>query len=95
MYCACGRASFVSQCQGYRNASGLDGRHLATAKRILGRFRFLGLQEAYNASVLLLAHEFKVDLDPADFDMVLSRTPLFRRIAGALLPPPLPPSLSL
>mmetsp|Transcript_11369 Transcript_11369/g.26708 ORF Transcript_11369/g.26708 Transcript_11369/m.26708 type:complete len:635 (+) Transcript_11369:210-2114(+) len=61
--------TLANQCQGYRNASGLDGRHLATAKRILGRFRFLGLQEAYNASVLLLAHEFKVDLDPADFDM--------------------------
>jgi len=41
---------------------------LQTAELILNRFRFVGLQEAYNSSVLLLASIFNLDaLGPADF----------------------------
>ena len=41
---------------------------MQTAELILNRFRFVGLQEAYNSSVLLLASIFNLDaLGPADF----------------------------
>jgi hypothetical protein len=60
---------FFRQCHGYRNASTLDHRHLGTADRILRRFRFVGLQEAYNSSVLLLARTFDMEdrLEQSDF----------------------------
>ena len=41
---------------------------MQTAELILNRFRFIGLQEAYNSSVLLLASIFNLGaLGPADF----------------------------
>jgi hypothetical protein len=53
---------------GYRNASETDERHLETAKLILNRFRYVGLQEAYNSSALLLASVFDLDeLESSDF----------------------------
>lgn len=41
---------------------------METAKLILNRFRYVGLQEAYNSSVLLLASVFDLDeLESSDF----------------------------
>jgi len=59
--------TMANQCHGYRNAS-LDERHLETAAAILKRFRYVGLQEAYNSSVLLLAATFELqDIEESDF----------------------------
>mmetsp|Transcript_14678 Transcript_14678/g.29343 ORF Transcript_14678/g.29343 Transcript_14678/m.29343 type:complete len:543 (+) Transcript_14678:97-1725(+) len=64
--------TMANQCHGYRNATTLDERHLETANRILARFRFVGLQEAYNSSVLLLARTFDMEdrLQVSDFAKV-------------------------
>lgn len=62
--------TLANQCHAYRNASSyLTEEHLEVAMRTLRRFRFLGLQEAYNSSVLLLAKTFGLGsaLDPLDF----------------------------
>lgn len=60
--------SILSQCHGYRNSTDLDEGHLAAAKRMLGLFRFVGFQEAYNSSVLLLGATFGLELDGSDFE---------------------------
>lgn len=59
--------SLAGQCLAYRNAT-LEDRHLETAKRMLSRFRFVGLQEAYNSSVLLLAATFDLEVEENDFE---------------------------
>jgi len=61
--------SLANLCPAYRNATSLSERHLETANRVLARFRFVGLQEAYNSSVLLLARTFDMEdrLEASDF----------------------------
>ena len=51
----------VTGCHGYHNASRyLAQTHADRAADTLAKHSFFGLLEAYNASVLLAAHEFKL-----------------------------------
>lgn len=59
--------TLANQCHAYRNAT-LDESHLVVATRMLKRFRFIGLQEAYNSSVLLLAATFDLQVEENDFE---------------------------
>mmetsp|Transcript_8332 Transcript_8332/g.27288 ORF Transcript_8332/g.27288 Transcript_8332/m.27288 type:complete len:242 (-) Transcript_8332:196-921(-) len=63
-----GACAMTTGCHGYRNASKYLGRaHAENAVANLADHAFFGLLEAYNASVLLAAHVFDVDLDDDDF----------------------------
>ncbi len=58
----------VTGCHGYRNTTYLDESHVDRAVEALKAHAFVGLLEAYNASVLLAAAEFGVtDLEEDDF----------------------------
>ena len=58
----------VTGCHGYRNTTYLDESHVDSAVEALKAHAFVGLLEAYNASVLLAAAEFGVtNLEEDDF----------------------------
>jgi len=67
-----GTCDMVTGCHGYRNTTYLENAHVDAAVDTLKAHAFVGLLEAYNASVLLAAAEFNVNNLEED-DFALSR----------------------
>lgn len=62
-----GPCLLVTGCHAYRNVTFLNETHLDIGVRALSLHRFVGLVEAYNSSVLLLATKFGLDLNELSF----------------------------
>ena len=57
----------ANQCHAYRNATYMGAADVSRAIRTLSTFKFVGLQEAYRSSVLLLGATFNFSISASDF----------------------------
>ena len=62
-----GACLLTTGCHAYRNSSFLQPLHLSQAVRALDQHKFVGLVEAYNSSILLIADIFGLNLTESDF----------------------------